>query len=261
MLSQLPCYLEFLSWLIDGPQTFVGRIPFPQESGYFKETIRSSSNKVPTQERDGGKRNIYTTIYYMITPELGRKNYLQRINSECIHYFHDHGSFPDLFEASSNYYKARDGINEGHWRGERLYTWLDLWLCDLFLLHKGNKYGSHNPSLQDDNPHLLLHWRGFLNWLDQTCTEEKCPYRLPLLCFQHSMLALVALTRSWPFNYANFFKVAFRRLVVRSECQKQPSKYRAIPSKKCSLLKVVLVSVLRNWAFKKQFRIWICGCR
>ena len=58
-----------------------------------------------------------------MTPELGGKNYLQRINSECVHYFHDHGTFPDLFEASSNYYKARDGINEGHWRGERLYSY------------------------------------------------------------------------------------------------------------------------------------------
>ena len=130
-----------------------------------------------------------------MTPELGGKNYLQRINSECVHYFHDHGTSPDLFEASSNYYKARDGINEGHWRGERLYTLLELWLCDLFPLYKENKYESHNPSLPADNLHLFLHWRGFLNGLaHQTCTEERCPYCLPLLCFQHSMLALVALT-------------------------------------------------------------------
>ena len=98
----------------------LGPVPFPQEVGYFKETIRPP-NKVPNQERDGGERNIYTTIYYMMTPELGGKNYLQRTNSECVHYFQDHGTFPGLFEASSNYYKARHGINEGHWRGERLY--------------------------------------------------------------------------------------------------------------------------------------------
>ncbi|XP_074635114.1 uncharacterized protein LOC141893657 [Acropora palmata] len=66
----------------------LGLVPLPQEGGYFKETIRSP-NKVPTKERDGGERNLFTTIYYMMTPELGGKNYLQRINSDCVYYFHD----------------------------------------------------------------------------------------------------------------------------------------------------------------------------
>ena len=148
----------------------LGLIPFPQEGGYFKET----NDSIAKQSSNARAR-------------------WQR--AECVHYFYDHGWFPDLFEASSNYYKARDGINEGHQRGERLYTRFELWLCDLFPTYKGNKYESHNPSLQADNPHLFLHWRGFLNGLDQTCTEGKCPYFLPLLCFQHSMLVLVALTR------------------------------------------------------------------
>ena len=47
----------------------LGLIPFHKEGGYFKETIRRPPDKVPTQERGGGERNIYTTIYHMMTPE------------------------------------------------------------------------------------------------------------------------------------------------------------------------------------------------
>ena len=63
------------SFLIDRDQRkkqyvqSLGLIPFPKEGGHFKETIRSP-NKVPAQERDGIERNLYTTIYYMMTLEL-----------------------------------------------------------------------------------------------------------------------------------------------------------------------------------------------
>lgn len=66
----------------------LGLQPLPQEGGYFKETVRSP-NKVQTPEREGSERDFYTTIYYMITPELGGKNYLQCVNSECVYFFHD----------------------------------------------------------------------------------------------------------------------------------------------------------------------------
>ena len=49
--------------------------PLSEEGGYFKETFRSPQT-LSTPDREGGERNLFTTIYYMISPELGGKNYL-----------------------------------------------------------------------------------------------------------------------------------------------------------------------------------------
>ena len=62
--------------------------PLSEEGGYFKETFRSPQT-VSTPDREGGERNLFTTIYYMISPELGGKNYLHRNKSDNVHYFHD----------------------------------------------------------------------------------------------------------------------------------------------------------------------------
>jgi len=62
--------------------------PLSEEGGYFKETFRSPQT-VSTPDRDGGERNLFTTIYYMISPELGDKNYLHSNKSDNVHYCHD----------------------------------------------------------------------------------------------------------------------------------------------------------------------------
>ena len=62
--------------------------PLSKEGGFFKETFRSPET-ILTPEREGGKRNVFTTIYYMIAPELGGKNYLHSNKSDNVHYFHD----------------------------------------------------------------------------------------------------------------------------------------------------------------------------
>lgn len=63
-------------------------IPVKQEGGYLKETFRSTE-MIQVPERDGGKRCMFTTIYYMIAPEMGGKNYLQSNKSDAVLYFHD----------------------------------------------------------------------------------------------------------------------------------------------------------------------------
>ena len=66
----------------------MGLVPLSKEGGYFKETFRSPE-KIPTPGRNGGERNVFTTIYYMISPELGGKNFLHSNKSDNVHYFHD----------------------------------------------------------------------------------------------------------------------------------------------------------------------------
>lgn len=66
----------------------LGLIPLSEEGGYFGETHRSSET-IQVEEREGNKRNLFTTIYYLIAPELGGKNYFNRNKSDITHYFHD----------------------------------------------------------------------------------------------------------------------------------------------------------------------------
>ena len=66
----------------------MGLTPLSKEGGYFKETFRSPQT-ISTPDREGGERNLFTTIYYMISPELGGKNYLHSNKSDNVHYFHD----------------------------------------------------------------------------------------------------------------------------------------------------------------------------
>lgn len=39
--------------------------------------------------REGNKRSLFTTIYYLLAPEVGGKNYLHSNKSDITHYFHD----------------------------------------------------------------------------------------------------------------------------------------------------------------------------
>ena len=65
----------------------LGLIPVPF-GGYFKETFRSPET-VQIPGREGSERNVFTTIYFMMSPEQGGKNYLLSNKSDTIHYFHD----------------------------------------------------------------------------------------------------------------------------------------------------------------------------
>ena len=66
----------------------LGLIPLSEEGGYFRETYRSPET-IQVEEREGEKRSLFTTIYYLIVPELGGKNYLNRNKSDITHYFQD----------------------------------------------------------------------------------------------------------------------------------------------------------------------------
>ena len=66
----------------------LGLIPLSEEGGYFVETYRSPEIIQP-KEREGNERSLFTTIYYMIAPELGGKNFLNSNKSDITHFFHD----------------------------------------------------------------------------------------------------------------------------------------------------------------------------
>ena len=66
----------------------LGLTPLSKEGGYFKETFRSPET-IQVPGREGNERNVFTTIYYMISPELGGKNYLHSNKSDNTHYFHE----------------------------------------------------------------------------------------------------------------------------------------------------------------------------
>ena len=63
-------------------------IPLSEEGGYFGETYRSPET-VQVEGRKGENRSLFTTIYYLIVPELGGKNYFHSNKSDITHYFHD----------------------------------------------------------------------------------------------------------------------------------------------------------------------------
>ena len=62
----------------------LGLIPLSEEGGYFAETYRS-----PETLQEGNERSLFTVIYYLITPELGGKNFLHSNKSDITHFFHD----------------------------------------------------------------------------------------------------------------------------------------------------------------------------
>ena len=66
----------------------LGLIPLSEEGGYFRETYRSPET-IQVEKREGENRSLFTTIYYLIAPELGGKNYFHRNRSDITHYFHD----------------------------------------------------------------------------------------------------------------------------------------------------------------------------
>ena len=66
----------------------LGLMPLSEEGGFFGGTYRSPE-AVQVKERDGDSRNLFTTIYYLIVPELGGKNYVHRNKSDITHFFHD----------------------------------------------------------------------------------------------------------------------------------------------------------------------------
>ena len=63
----------------------LGLIPLSEEGGYFGETYRSPET-VQVEERKGD-RSLFTTIYYLIVPELGGKNYFHSNKNDITHYF------------------------------------------------------------------------------------------------------------------------------------------------------------------------------
>ena len=64
----------------------LGLIPLSEEGGYFVETYRSPEI-IQAKEREGNGRSLFTTIYYMIAPELGGKNFLNSNKSDITHFF------------------------------------------------------------------------------------------------------------------------------------------------------------------------------
>lgn len=69
----------------------LGLNPLPEGGGcqgYFAETYRSPET-VQVEGREGNNRSIFTTIYYLMVPELGGKNFLHSNKSGNVHYFHD----------------------------------------------------------------------------------------------------------------------------------------------------------------------------
>ena len=58
-------------------------IPLSEEGGYFMETYRSpSTTTVNIPDREGKTRDVLTVIYYMISADLGGKNYWHKNKSE-----------------------------------------------------------------------------------------------------------------------------------------------------------------------------------
>lgn len=67
----------------------LGLIPLSEEGGYFAETYRSPKT-LQVEGVDSNERSLFSTIYYMIAPELGAgKNFLNRNKSDITHFFHD----------------------------------------------------------------------------------------------------------------------------------------------------------------------------
>lgn len=66
----------------------LGLIPLSKEGGYFVETYRSPET-LPVEGREGNERSLFTTIYYLIAPELGGKNFFNSNESDITHFFHD----------------------------------------------------------------------------------------------------------------------------------------------------------------------------
>ena len=66
----------------------LGLIPLSEEGGYFSETYRSPET-IPVEGREGTERSLFTTIFYLIAPELGGKNFFNRNKSDITHFFHD----------------------------------------------------------------------------------------------------------------------------------------------------------------------------
>ncbi|KAL9982029.1 hypothetical protein ACROYT_G010815 [Oculina patagonica] len=65
----------------------LGLAPLHQEGGYFK-TFRSPET-IQISGREGNERSVFSTIYYMISSELGGKNYLHSNKSDLTDYYHD----------------------------------------------------------------------------------------------------------------------------------------------------------------------------
>ncbi|XP_068748687.1 uncharacterized protein [Montipora capricornis] len=66
----------------------LGLTPLSEEGGCFAETYRSLET-MKVDGREGSERNLFTTIYFMMTPELGGKNFFNRNKSDITHFFHD----------------------------------------------------------------------------------------------------------------------------------------------------------------------------
>ncbi|XP_015748900.1 PREDICTED: uncharacterized protein YML079W-like [Acropora digitifera] len=64
----------------------LGLIALSEEGGYFVETHRSPEE---ITVRKDNQRSLFTTIYYLMEPELGGKNFLNSNKSDITHFFHD----------------------------------------------------------------------------------------------------------------------------------------------------------------------------
>lgn len=61
--------------------------PLSEEGGYFSETYRSSEN-IQT-DREGSSRSLLTIIYYLMSYDMGGRNYLNQNKSDITHFFHE----------------------------------------------------------------------------------------------------------------------------------------------------------------------------
>jgi predicted cupin superfamily sugar epimerase len=61
------------------------------EPGFFKETYRSRL-EMPTADREGGRRNVSTVIYYMMVHDATKQHSGARFfrnRSDIVHFYHD----------------------------------------------------------------------------------------------------------------------------------------------------------------------------
>ena len=61
--------------------------PLSDEGGYFAETYRG--NETIKTDRDGVHRSNITIIYYLMSYDMGGRNYLHGNKSDIVHFFHE----------------------------------------------------------------------------------------------------------------------------------------------------------------------------
>lgn len=67
-------------------------MPLSEEGGYFSETYRSGNIET---DRQSGSRSLLTIIYFLMSHDMGGRNYIHQNKSDIIHFFHE--GWPALY--------------------------------------------------------------------------------------------------------------------------------------------------------------------